>query len=100
MNSTQLEYRTKNAISYITSVANMNTSNLDDMLDGINSSDLGRHIEIIKAWKNNDEYNKFCDALILLNNRVYANRYHHDDHYIHQGLIDLRATCKTLVDSL
>lgn len=90
----------RNAISYIKSVAKMNTDDLTDMLDGINSSDLSRHTTTIKNWKKNDDYNTSCDALITLNNKTYAHRYHYDEHYTRQLLLDLRTACKQLVDSL
>jgi hypothetical protein len=93
-------HHSKNAISYINSVATTNVLDLDDMLDGINSSNLSRHVSTIKNWKNNDIYNTLCDRIILLNNNVYANRFHHGEKYMNQQLLNIREGCKQLVESL
>jgi hypothetical protein len=89
-----------NGLRYINSVGIMKTDDLDDMLDGINSYNLSRHIEAMKSWKDTKDWKTFCDELIALNNRTYANRFHPSEDHIRQQLVALRTGCKQLIDSL
>ena len=88
------------AVSYINSVAIMKNDDLDDMLDGINSFDLTKHLTSIKSLKGTtEEIRALCDKIIALNNNAYANRFQ-DYHTVFQVLAALRDNCQQLIATL
>ena len=90
------QHNTSIAIRYVDSVGKMNTDDLTDMLDGINSLDLTRRLTIISA--NRPDLLEMCNELISFNTYVYNNRYRAEEWILASDLQKLRQGCRAVAD--